>query len=1411
MISSMVSGIVRILDVNELTVGAGFVVSQGGLIATCAHVVRQAGAGPGDTIHVAFCGGNRDDATSSSLRTARVESAWWRDANKEDVSILQLESRGIEESVAILPGWVKPLTLGTSFGVTDQSFNTFGFPAAKPVEGLPGKCEVIGHVTEDGYPVLTIRSNEISYGFSGAPVWDNKNHTVIGMVVSTIPASFDPAGKQSETSFLIPVETLREVCEKLELVEHYPYRGLEPFEAVHAAYYSGRDGAVRDMIGLLSKHNFVSVVGVSGSGKSSLVRAGLAKGLRNWDLPGLVERHCCVFNLGNTPYTNLIFALSVHDPQLQVRIEHALALSPSQATETRAELIKDIYDREPEVVAQTIRSLIPEGGMILVADQFERLYTEGRDENLPVWFAKFLLALASDEVKVLITVRADFYSLALEHAGLGQVIKSAQVTLLSMSHDELYKAIEEPARTSGRIFEPGLIERLIADVSERAGDLPLLQFALTELWSRDARKGILTINSYESLGYFDPTGARVAGVKGIIVKRAEEIWQRLSDIKKLAAQKVFLMLIAAGPSVDSSSDLIISDTSRRAWQAEWDPLTREVAQELASSFLLTAGKDAFSGEPTVEVAHEALIRVWPRLQQWVKDYRPFVSWYDHDLAPYLRNWLQGAKGPGSMLPPPIFNEARRWVEQYPMLLSGPPAEYITSSIRAYEKEEFATRRRRRRLIQTAVATGAVILILIGLSLIMLQRYKYQELQAKLNLARDLYERGLGSLSRNEMLEAEIFFAKSLRLDDRHETREHLLEARAKAAQFLRSRHPGGAVLAIDSEGEKAVLGGPEGRVKYWSTGGVYDFPSHKGVVNEAALSSDCRLVAYTFARSNDEAPWEIAKDGAVYLWDMQRRELVKAIEIHTVPGYEGLKQVSTITFSPKGRFLAYGAEDGVIRLWDVELKRELPPLLGCTQAVRAVAFNPAETQVASAGDDSTIRLWEIAGAKPLRRFIGHEDTIPAIAFDPKGERMASGSADGTVRLWDIESGKEEHSFTGHLSTVETLAFSPKGHLMASGSDDGTVRILDLDAGKETLKLSSYGGPISKTTFSDDGKRLIAGGKGDWIKLWGFGHTKEVLTLNCESPPTSIAFSPHDNLLASADSESKIRIWDLDHEQETLPPLTDHSGQIFSIAFDPTGQLLVSGGEDKIVRLWNLKEKRVEHKFVGHQAQIWGIAFSPTGPLIASGSYDQTIRLWDIEKKVEVARFAHDRGPVLNVAFNSNGVLLASAGRDRTARVWNIKERREVYRFSHDGEVWGLAFSAREPLLASSSTDRTIRLWSLKDNREIHRFNGHEGTVTSIAFDPSGTWLVSGSLDHTVRLWNVLNNGELTLRIHERPVWWVAFSPDGRHLASAGLDRKIEIWDMDIINLVLTGDSEILLQEAEVDTGFTLDDNYEVHV
>ncbi len=311
MSDTLQAGIIRILDTKGETVGAGFLVAER-LAVTCAHVMRAAGAVPGGEVTLIF-------HAADEKAQATVPPETWRDPNAEDVAFLRLEKP--------LPTGLKPVLLGSSGGTSDHSFKTFGFPAAKPTEGMWGYGSIGDRTTERNYDVLQLTSTtEVTRGFSGAPVLDNHTRRIVGMITSiTRP---DQHGKLTASAFITPTETLRAICAELQLSDICPYRSLDAFTEADAEFFFGRQRVVDRLLARLRQEpRFLAVLGPSGSGKSSVVRAGLIPRLREGNVPGSDRWGMVVARPANNPFVQFA-AQGLEGQQLETAVQTWLARRP---------------------------------------------------------------------------------------------------------------------------------------------------------------------------------------------------------------------------------------------------------------------------------------------------------------------------------------------------------------------------------------------------------------------------------------------------------------------------------------------------------------------------------------------------------------------------------------------------------------------------------------------------------------------------------------------------------------------------------------------------------------------------------------------------------------------------------------------------------------------------------------------------------------------------------------------------------------------------------------------------------------------------------------------------------------------------------------------------------------------------
>ncbi len=459
-------------------------------------------------------------------------------------------------------------------------------------------------------------------------------------------------------------------------------------------------------------------------------------------------------------------------------------------------------------------------------------------------------------------------------------------------------------------------------------------------------------------------------------------------------------------------------------------------------------------------------------------------------------------------------------------------------------------------------------------------------------------------------------------------------------------------------------------------------------------------------------------DPVVWLWDVERGELLHTLEGHT-------SWVTSLAFSPDGSLLASGgAMDHRVCLWDVRTGALLRTLEANTFTL---AFSPNGKSLATG--DGIIRLWDVETGALLLSLEGHHNDVNDLAFSRDGALLASGSDDDTIALWDVETGTRVSTLEAHTSYVQSVAFSPSGTRLASASWDGTVRLWDTDRGEvvrvmEGFQWFSTSGPL----VSPDGTVFLS--SGNEIELWDIRTGQIVRTL--EGPAGLLSLAADGTLLASAGSlDSSVWIWDV-KAGGVLRTVGHHTPAVGSIALSPDGGTLASSSwGPNGVDLYSVQTGEDLYGLIaGHYNKV---VFSPVGSRLASVSWDGGLRLWDADTG-ELLHELELPGNSRDLAFSPDGAIIA-AGSDGDVRLWDV-ETGEFLRSleGNTGDVRAVAFSPDGVMLAAGVEDGTIRLWDVRTGAFLRALDAHTGWVTRLRFSTDGVILFSN--DGTVRLWGV---------------------------------------------------------------------------
>ena len=1023
-----------------------------------------------------------------------------------------------------------------------------------------------------------------------------------------------------------------------------PYRGLFSFSPEDANYFFGRDIFIEELYQATQTRNFIPVLGASGSGKSSVVLAGL--------VPKLVEAghwQFTHFRPGKDPFHALAQALvPLYVPNLDVTDRMAQARKLAGYFQDCTVLLSDVF--------ATIQQNHSHDRILLIADQFEELYTGCHDEQTRRQFLDTLLhtfrsfAEQSSLSAVLVaTMRADFLGNVLSYPPLADVLRDRDVKIRSMNSEELREVIEQPAQKLGVSFESGLVERILNDVEKEPGNLPLLEFALTELWKKRTRKQ-LTHKAYEEIGE----------VSGALTRYADEKYRQLKLEEQNQVHRIFVQLVRPGEGTE--------DTRRVATKAELNGTNWNLVKKLADARLVVTSRTVITREQednseqeTVEVIHEALIRNWGQLQGWMQTDREFRGWQER-LRAAMRHWEEMQRDKGLLLRGAALVQAQEQLKERREELSQAEQEFIRLS-QKYQQ-------RQRQLLIGLITAGFVaisgVAILQWRNIVVLDQItqigdlEYRLLRGEESLDVQLGVLKLEQQANEAILDTQIQATNLLQkiVDWQGEKEVNSLEGHQEPVYGV----------AFSPDRELLASASADNTVKLWKSDGtlVKTLEGHKGTVYGVTFSRDGKLIASASA------------DKTVKLWESDGT-FVRDLKADQDWVYD-------IAFSPDGKLIA-SASGNTVKLWKPDGRR-VEILKGHLAPVYDVAFSPDGNLIASTSADNTVKLWKLDGTEPTT-LKGHQSDVYTVAFSPDGKLIASGSYDSKVKLWTSD-GTELRTLEGHQDRIYGVAFSPDGKLIASASLDNTVKLWKSDGTLENT-LEGHQDSVANVAFSPDGKLIASAGFDDTVKLWELDATLVKTLERHQDFVYGVAFSPDGKWIASASFDDTVKLWNPDGT--FVRTLKGHEGNVYDVAFSRDGNLIASASEDKTVKLWN-PDGTFVRTLEGHQNYVISVAFSRDGKLIASASADKTVKLWKLDGTLVKTLEGH-RNYVNAVAFSRDGKWIVSASLDNTVKLWKLDGTWVRTLEGHQGYVYDVAFSPDGNLIASASRDKTVKLWKFE--------------------------------------------------------------------------------------------------------------------
>ena len=1065
-----------------------------------------------------------------------------------------------------------------------------------------------------------------------------------------------------------------------------PYRGLLAFEADDAALFFGREQVVADLVRRVRPGRLLAVVGASGCGKSSLLRAGLMAAVRAGAVPG---------------------------------VDDAVLVTPG------ADPVVDVADDDAR---------------LLVVDQFEELFVRCPDAARREAFGRALLARRGP---VAIGLRADLYGRLGAHPDLARAVAAEQVLLGAMTQEELERSVIEPARLAGLRLEPGLAELILRDVASEPGALPLLSHALRATWERrDGRT--MTVEGYRASG----------GVASAIARTADAAVDALTPEQRPLARSVFVRMTELGEGAEDSrrrvrvDELVPAGASSAAVHA--------LLERLADARLVTLD------DGTAEVAHEALIRAWPRLRGWLEEDRAGLRAH-RQLGDAARLWDAGGRAPSDLYRGARLDGAVELAGSGRVELNSTERAFLDAGVDESEREQRAQRHVNRRLRGLLAGALALLALAIAAGIVSLeQRGNAQQAKAAAErqaLGSDAQRAGALALNAPRLELSLLYALAGVELDDRQETRGGLLTVLQRNPAVLRT-------LYLPTQGIRALAAGPRGRL--------------------LAVGDDDGTIRFLDPRTWETTGGTVRVSGTVTLQGM--------------------------TFSPDGRTLAVATREGRrVELWLVDVAERT------AHPARRWERNPTDqwmpsVSLAYAPGGRRLAVALPAGMNELQRPVRQQlfllDTgtgrvawqrrhpmRPAqrethVVFTPSGELVTS-SQQGETIVWDARAGRIVRRFR----VGGRLALAPDGHTLAlalnsdfPGVPSSAVALLDLRSGhRSVLRADLPEEWITALAFTSDGSKLV-GAAFAGAHVWDVATGAILETYggrNGDTPGTGVALV-HGGVALTSPGDGVLDVWDVEGRQRLGRHIPwgrpdDSCASNPCAVIDPSGRMMATAKRDGRVVLVDLEQGRRVHTFPARDGRPSdAYAFTPEGSLVTGGAAG-TVTLWNVASRA--AETTLDFGdPVRGAAYAPQGRLLAVVHHaDGAARaqidVRELPSGERRYTLTAEQGVYDLRFSPDGRLLVALDGRSRLVVWNARTGARRYAHELPDRAIAAFAILPDSRAVLVGTTTDTLARWDLATGRQIGGTASVGSVDGLAVTPDGRRFAVASSDGTTTVWDM----------------------------------